>query len=639
MGKPIAGQDQFPYNTNGFLVDAAKINGVTFSKSLYIYKQRSDTYYDLQDTSGTIYQFVKIVGTDQDKKPLQYFDTSEDIALKLENNTFCMKIQDPTRGIFSFVRLYQWHKCITFDGDYIFRKGGLDPTLSGVYINPVVATISKGSTQSFVATFFPDEYLNTDGNWYLNINGSEKTINTLIKQTDKNKIVVEGIDVGKSILSFIPSGNNSKISSSIINVIDADTPVQSFFGRGTTDLPFSTTRALYGEEFDIVIETYPYDAVLTEALDFDINMNDGLSIDEITLVKVSDDFRTYTFKSKYIYDIDPVGISYNPRITFKMKNPIDFEFMVYSIYIYNEMREIYVKENEELGVRYEVLSNLRPNSQYQAIKQYMYYGIQYNPYISSDPSIATLDHETGLITTYDKTGEVSFSTTYVRDNGEVVNYDNILSFSVIPDVYDYITIDPPNITSVPINSTTQFKIYGVIGDIKTELKIKEVSDSNYKITSDGILTTYNKAGAYATVQVDDLFELSSNVMTPYQTFGAFPLIVEDDKSKYQITDLSSSWVYQNNTVFVNLDGYTAGLIPNFTINPYPEVCVDYELEIISYDESIIEILDKERISENQCFMAGQMIVYFNPVSRGSTLVVVGSVSNPDIKIEVKVVVY
>ena len=155
MGKPIAGINKNPFDTMGYCVDGAKINNVTYTNSLKIYKQRSVNIYDLQDNDGNVYQFIKLVHKDQNNKDLNYFDNNDVLASTLSNNSFFIKIQDPNRRIFHFIRMFHNRKFITFGGHYIFEPDDL--YTCGIHPSPVKPEWFRGVLGSDHKVAFYDE--------------------------------------------------------------------------------------------------------------------------------------------------------------------------------------------------------------------------------------------------------------------------------------------------------------------------------------------------------------------------------------------------------------------------------------------------------------------------------------------------
>ena len=93
MGKPIAGQNQFPYTIGGFCVQGASYNGSTYH-NLNIFKQRSDCIFDLIDTSGNVYTKVQLTYLDKDNNVLNYSTGDLELVEELNRNSFYMRADD-----------------------------------------------------------------------------------------------------------------------------------------------------------------------------------------------------------------------------------------------------------------------------------------------------------------------------------------------------------------------------------------------------------------------------------------------------------------------------------------------------------------------------------------------------------------
>lgn len=103
MGKPIAGMGDLPYNIGGFCITAANIDG-DLKYNLNIFQQRSSTIFDLIDTDFNVYTFISITNYSSDNKKLIPTETAEEIAQKLNKNTFVIKVDD------AFISSFQSNK-------------------------------------------------------------------------------------------------------------------------------------------------------------------------------------------------------------------------------------------------------------------------------------------------------------------------------------------------------------------------------------------------------------------------------------------------------------------------------------------------------------------------------------------------
>lgn len=642
MGKPIAGQDQFPYKVGGFLVDGANINGVTYAKKLYIYKQRSYGMYDLQDIDGNIFRFIKIGYQDIDGNMLNYFDVDEDLVKKIPKNTFFLKIQDPSRNIYSFVKIYQWHKCITVEGDYVYRTSDIDPLLSGVLINPTISTIPIGDTLSYKSIFYPSSYKDVDGIWYMNnLNGNKDSTNAEILSSNLNTATVKGLSLGKAVLTFVPNANTSLVSHSIVNVVQDLQTVREF--KVVPVLPYINYKN--EEEYTLEVVTYPYDAVLFEALDFKITEGFNNST-KTTLVSISDDFKKYTFKT--ILNPLPPNPDYptpdiesdirmeNVSFTASMSSPIEHEYTLSDINICSDT--MYSKIYEYPGKYYLPPRGLRPNMVWQCKATINGPNQQIYPYISSDEEIATFDHVSGIITTHNKTGSVSFSTKYDKIDGTGTgDVQYILSLNVREDMYDYINCTPNDVDVVFPGQELTVKFTGYRGDLEP-VNIPPYTSpwGDYTISSDGVVEVFENATLGSTVYVSPNVTLDYQVITPYNTTGIKPTVRNPDNL------LPIKSIYSNDyTYYVRLsnDEENIEYQENIIVRPSPYKCSSYIMQFDSYDDTIVEVIDKERLKTQQYALGGSLYFDFKGLKRGSTEMVISSVSDPSLKITLYLIVY
>lgn len=644
MGKPIAGQNQFPYTIGGFLVDGANINGVTYAKKLYIHKQRSYNTYDLMDVSGNIYRFIKIGYRDTDGNKLNYFDVDEDLVETIPENTFFLKIQDPSRNIFSFVRIYQWHKCITVDGDYVFRTADIDPRLSGVLINPAVSTLQVGSSFTYKSLFYPSNYPDTDGNWYVNaFENNDSTDIISLSSSTLNSANVKANLKGKAILSFVPSSNDTLVSHSIINVVEEDLALEFF-----EVFPVENYNSYQmGENYTLEVVTYPYDYVLTSPLQ--VKIMDDYSYADITkteLVSVSDDFKKYTFNTSYTGDVsssdpdtnvdanvDPTQIAKYISFQFTMTDPIEYQFEYSSIGIFGSNYYSYYF-NSPSSVIFNLPPKLRPNMTYTAPKSITGPNTQAFPYVSSDDAIATFDVDTGTITTHGKLGTVMFSTQIRLFDGTVQDVPNIMSVQIMDEVYDLITREPAEKVYANRGEEIQYKFVGYReGYEPYNIPVRSTLNAKvYSVSNDGLITVSSTAATGQTVYAwpTENINIDTQLLYIYKSPGT-SLIVQDDNADIPMTGMDIT-----DTLFLRFDE------PNGSIMAYPvpRNTTAYQMEFESYDDTVIEIIDEDFLLNNfQYSMGGTLMPYFKPLKRGSTELIIRSVANPDVKASVKIIIY
>jgi len=640
MGKPIAGQNQFPYTVGGFLVDGAKINGVTYAKKLYIHKQRSYSMYDLMDTDGNIFRFIRIGYQDNLGNMLNYFDTAENLVETIPNNTFFLKIQDASRNIFSFVRIYQWHKCITVEGDYVFRTANIDPVLSGVLINPSVSTIQVGKTLSYQSLFFPSSYSDKDGTWFMNSLDGPRTSNSAsIVSTELNTAVIKGEVIGKAVLVFVPSRNDSLVTHSIINVVDNDLELEFFKVLNTEGYD----AFKLGEEYTVEVVTYPYEYTLTSALDIEIDDSNSYKPTLTELVSVSDDFKKYTFKTTTTVpedDEEYPHVSANPEIKFKMTDPFEYDYTFYDISVVGDMW--YEANYESPGAEYFIPLKLRPNMTYQCKKYQNGPNTEMYPYVSSDPSMATMDYETGILTTFDKKGTVNFSTQYKSVNGVVTDYDLYNSLIIMDEVYDTILMEPQKITSMYPGEVTNFTITGYReGYDPVDIPLRtSLYPKIYTVSEDGTVTVAADAPTDSQVYVwptQDI-NIDTQLLDIYKSVSVRTR-VKPEGTIVPMTDMYSTTDTDNKTFWMKLVDEGFEDLYNIIVYPTPYLTNMYEMTIDSYDETIVEVYNKDYLLDTFQYTMGSLYMFLKPLKRGSTEMVISSVNYPDVKITIKLIVY
>lgn len=640
MGKPIAGQHQFPYGLTGFLVDGANINGVRYAKKLYIYKQRSYNTYDLMDEDGTIFRFIRIGYHDIDGNRLNYFDISQELADKIPINTFFMKIQDPSRGIFSFVRIYQYHKCITVDGDYVFRTADIDPYISGIVMNPSISTIQVGNTLEYKVDFFPKSYpANINGKWYLNEFGSlDKTDKAEIISKNKNTAVVRGKKEGRAILSFVPNANDTLVAHSIINVQPVEASALETFNI-FTDNPNSQTLKV-GDTFNLTVATFPYDAIILEPITITVfNQNpSGSENVKFTVDKVSDDNKVYTIKTAYIdesIDHDDFLGSYAAKCV--MTEPFSYELIVYGINMMSE-KQYTVFVDSQMPVWFLMPQYLRPNMTYKSTMVLSPDNhSEIFPYTSSDEDIATMDSSTGIITTHNKKGVVEFYTKQKKSDGTIVNLPSpVNTLTVIDEVYDRVDMKPDNITHMELGESIQFKSTGYRDGYDPVTFEMNNSDSPkvYTVSDDGTVTISSESenvGLNVMVSPNMSNPPMLYILDTYSYAGTSFMITNKD----QIIPMVSIMADTN----VQYIPVTQVVALQCACSPQPREATDYPIKVESYDNTIIDIGNIDALMSSQYALGGVFTPFIKPLKKGSTELVLSSVSNPEIKVKIKIVVY
>lgn len=226
MAHPIAGENQYPFLIGGLLVDSAKIDGVVYSKELYIYKQSSSFMFDLiHATTGRIFKDVIVTWYNDKALRLNYNDTSLYIAKQLPERTFAKKVQDPSRGIYGFMVMYHLNKIKVSTGDYIFIPRDAYGDLVGVTIVPQTLVIEKGKTDMMSVAFFPSDYQNTFGNW----NSLDNSIACpVIPTSTMPYAIIDALDVGQTAISFTPLDNPLQTAMGYVYVVEPEPRPDSF---------------------------------------------------------------------------------------------------------------------------------------------------------------------------------------------------------------------------------------------------------------------------------------------------------------------------------------------------------------------------------------------------------------------------
>lgn len=635
MGKPIAGQNQFPFNIKGFLVDGAKINGKTYPKMLYIHKQRSINQYDLMDTSGNIFRKIKLVHTDSNGKRLQFFSTDEILVDVIEDNSFFMKIQDPARNIFAFVKLWQWHKCVTDDGNYIYRTSDIDSKLSGVFINPSVSTVKVGSELSYESLFFPKSHANKDGTWYVNMMNEDKIGSGSVElvSSDKNKARAKGVSPGKALLSFVPFSNDSLITHSVINIVDSpDIDVELFEVHPVDTFPMYE----WGSTFEMKVVTFPYDAVLTEPLNVKISESyHGSTI--ASLISVSEDFKTYkfqTYKPTHYYDMDS-----SIELEFIMSNPTEYSYYSSEVGCVEDVERFIPTYN---FIHYGFPYSLRPNmsKKVKCYRNMETLSFEYDeiPLESTDPSIATYDHTTQTIQTYNKTGKVNFIAKWVDNEGylnaEKVSYRDI---EITNECYDFIDVLPAKVDKIHPGESMKFTVTGFIGDETHELPAYVVNNNNFSVDKEGNLKVSISANTEPSYHAYVFPEISTDLYTlsEYGSGGSSRVYtVKPGTEPEPITELYSS-LGENGVKFHRFTEdvkYSGNNQMNEIIHVTPGLTYTNKgIEIVSIsDESMIEIVEKERLLDNYQYTLGALYMNYNILKRGQCTITFRAIHYPEV---------
>lgn len=292
MGKPIAGRGQYPFQINGILVDGAKINGTTFVKNLFIYKQRSYNMYDLIDASGKVYEFIEITWRRENTINLKYSDNSEYSVQFIKDNSFFIKTQDIDRNIYGFITLLQENKLKVSTGDYIFYNGNEDYSLLAVKASPSSVTAAVDDIIDLNILFEPIDYSHTAGEWFV-----DDMIEEVVK-TKSSSSQFKCLSEGHSVIRFVPDANPKLVTTTqvFIEQKNATIPLNSFIvmkNDPTDTSGYNGVTVYVGQEITYTAIFTPEEYVPTEALELSYNNN-------IFEFIGTDDFINYKFKVKSV---------------------------------------------------------------------------------------------------------------------------------------------------------------------------------------------------------------------------------------------------------------------------------------------------------------------------------------------------
>lgn len=328
MGKPIRGEGQFPYSIGGFLVNGAKIHGMTFSKQLYINKQRSYKVYDLIDDYGTIYQYIELVYTNENDEVLNYYTPDDNLVDTLKDGTFYLKVQDPSRDIYGFATLYQYHKVKVHTGDYIFRTQDIDAGLSGVGFYSPEMHLPLNDTYTMDAYFIPWDYPNKDGSWLI----TDDENNCIDYTWDKNILTFTTKNIGACKVQFTPTANPTHTALGSIDVYNYTPPLQyiSLMKVYKDDEFYGSAHG--GNYLTLSVVPFPEGALPPDDLEFEYDTNIFSDFQKVSRgiykMFVKKDLNTNTviyakspagsrpfFSSSISLQVLPWGESYYPQVT------------------------------------------------------------------------------------------------------------------------------------------------------------------------------------------------------------------------------------------------------------------------------------------------------------------------------------
>lgn len=115
MGRPIAKQNILPFGSNGIVVTAAKKRNGDILTNLYIHKQRSVNVFDLIDTDGNIYQFMKLIVDNEKGIAIDYKLPTPELIKLLKPNTFFITVKDEDDNAIGLLRKFNFNYWVLSD--------------------------------------------------------------------------------------------------------------------------------------------------------------------------------------------------------------------------------------------------------------------------------------------------------------------------------------------------------------------------------------------------------------------------------------------------------------------------------------------------------------------------------------------
>lgn len=461
MGKPIAGRGQYPFQINGVIVDGAKINGKTFIKELFLYKQRSYNEYDLIDAAGNVYEYVSITWAREDGVHLNYFDNSAFSVELIKENTFFIKIQDVPRDIYGFITLIQSNKIKVNTGDYIFFSTEDDYSLLSVRLVPETIQASVGQTVTVGVQFLPDAFENKTGVWGVNNDAVVETTRSI-----SSFATFQCTKEGHSTVTFNPNANSKLTATAHIFVTESIPSYSSFVIMQNNPTGLST----------VADDTYfPGDEIMYTAIfnpfSYEPETALSVSIDESVLEYLgTDDNLNYKFKVLE----NTTFSSVRTRVTLSDGKITASDSPI----VRQKTSSLYVGISPVSGYG-------RPGEQYQF--SLPYYSSPLNPnytFSVEKPALGTINSN-GLLTV-NGTGSQKI---YLNANGgNNVNYTYIDTSAFVPDMYKYFPNDRYTYfvgEQIQLTATTVPSSVTLSG----KWRARHDSDSEYfTISSTGLLT-------------------------------------------------------------------------------------------------------------------------------------------------------
>jgi hypothetical protein len=602
MGKPIAGKGQYPFIINGIVVDGAKINGISYVKTLYIYKQRSYNMYDLIDSDGNVFEFISITWRTETLIPLKYSDSSNFSVLLIKDNSFFIKTQDVSRNIYGFITLLQENKLKVSTGDYIFYDTNDDYSLLSVSSTPSSILAEIGDEVDLSVVFDPIDYSNTDGTWVFDdmvseIQYSKKPFTSFICEKE-----------GHAVVSFIPDANKKLTTQCQIFIKKKDVvPIElnSFIimKNDPNDISgLNNVSVFIGQEFTITAIFEPFEYVPDEAL--------TVSYDEsvFEFIGTTDNIN---YKFNVIGEIRR-GIISMTNGTLSANVSIDSN-----------------KDSTNGNIMITAPTEARVGNQFQcSISIYNYPSVDYT-WRSSDESVISIDSNTGIATPL-KIGTAQIS---VIGEGFTTN-----AFKSTVRVYDnvpnYINFSNATKFAYKPGQSIQLEAEYVPNTVQNIGRWNPVSNEFYTLTEGGLLTIIKAASntsiTYYDITYNTLGTGNYNPITLTQngatlTFG----IVVD----YDWAPMRSFTAFGSPTQrYVPVGGITK---TNISIGPTNTTIENRGFSIVVEDDTIVNV---ELVPKNTNTYRYPSINCYG-LKRGFTNVTITPLDNPSLAITYKITTY
>lgn len=589
MGKPIRGEGQLPYAYGGFLVNGAKIDGIAYDKELYINKQRSYTMYDLIDAAGNIYQFVRLVYRNEDGYQLDYYEIDEVLANSLEERTFYLKVQDPTRNIYGFATLYMYNLVKVHTGDYIYRTTQ-DASLSGVYMNPNQISLNINKSFDINANFIPAGYENKNGKWYISNNNVDGvSVETLMTVTGKT--------LGRCIVTFVPDANTTHAAHTVVDVIEALIEIDSLSSVIRAQDRYAYNKV--GSEFTISLIIKPLTVVPSEAFE--------VEYDESVLEYLgTDDNLDYKFKVKPFSDSSTSFTTRSVRIGFVSTEFGEFSTQC-SVNLLNPSPATSGTINGQSNVRFGT------TPQYEFNPGWPYEFDDLYTWSSSNTNVASIS-QTGVLIP-NSAGETKLTVTYKgRAFSKTVKCGNFP---------DKVLINPNTVTTGIVGQSTQLTATFVPSSIPVSGTWGLRHTTPYLSVSSTGLVNYLGVPPDSEVNINYIQFIPTAGGVTESPFASYTKTMQTALGTVEPTSISA---YPSNSD----SDIPVGMTREFSATMYPDNCTTYGFNIEVSDDTVIQVMNAD--DEYDMYNYPRFYNYIlKGLKRGECTVTVSLKANPSMK--------